>query len=82
MRPVLLALLAAGTIAAVAAGPDLRGYSDAAARAQREWETKFRAIPDPQRMRSGMQRLSARPHHLGSPYGKENAEWLAGITRH
>jgi len=24
-----------------------------------------------------MQRLSARPHHVGSPYDKENAEWLA-----
>jgi N-acetylated-alpha-linked acidic dipeptidase len=23
-----------------------------------------------------MQRLSARPHHVGSPYGKDNAEWL------
>jgi len=81
MRPVLLVLLAATTIAALAAGPDLRGYSDAAARVQREWETKFRAIPDPQRLRSGMQRLSARPHHLGSPYGKDNAEWLAAQFR-
>jgi len=24
-----------------------------------------------------MQRLSARPHHVGSPYDKDNAEWLA-----
>ena len=23
-----------------------------------------------------MQRLSARPHHVGSPYDKDNAEWL------
>ena len=28
-------------------------------------------------MRSAMQRLAARPHHVGSPYGKENAEWIA-----
>ena len=56
--------------------PPLRGYSVAAAKAQREWESKFRAIPEPGRMREAMRRLSARPHHLGSPYGKDNAEWL------
>src|SRR5260370_10493412 len=28
-------------------------------------------------MRSYMQRLSARPHHVGSPYDKDNAEWIA-----
>ena len=77
MRPLFLALLAAGTTAAIAASPDLRGYSDAAARTQREWETKFRAIPEAARLRSAMQRLSARPHHVGSAYGKDNAEWLA-----
>jgi N-acetylated-alpha-linked acidic dipeptidase len=39
-------------------------------------EAKFRAIPDPGRMRENLKRLSARPHHVGSPYDKENAEWL------
>ena len=41
-----------------------------------EWEEKFRAIPSPDSLRAYMQRLSARPHHLGSPYGKNNAEWM------
>ncbi|HEY8176812.1 MAG TPA: transferrin receptor-like dimerization domain-containing protein [Gemmatimonadaceae bacterium] len=77
MRLTYLALIAAGGTAAVIASPDLRGYSDASARVEREWEMKFRAIPDAQRLRSAMQRLSARPHHVGSPYGRENAEWLA-----
>ncbi len=54
----------------------LRGYSPASAKVQREWEQKFRAIPDPVRLRESMRRLSLRPHHLGSPYGKENAEWM------
>ncbi len=27
-------------------------------------------------IRSYMQRLSARPHHVGSPYAKDNAEWM------
>ena len=56
--------------------PPMRGFTTAAAKSQREWEAKFRALPEPARMREAMRRLSARPHHLGSPYGKDNAEWL------
>src|SRR5271169_5375264 len=41
------------------------------------WEEKFRAIPSQQNLREYMQRLSARPHHVGSPYDKDNAEWIA-----
>jgi len=55
---------------------EIRGFTVASAKVEREWETKFRAIPEPARMRESMRRLSARPHHVGSPYGKINAEWL------
>jgi len=41
-----------------------------------DWESKFRSVPSPENMREYMRRLSARPHHLGSPYDKENAEWI------
>jgi N-acetylated-alpha-linked acidic dipeptidase len=40
------------------------------------WEEEFRALPDPARLRQYMKQLSARPHHVGSPYDKENAEWI------
>ena len=56
-------------------GP-LRGFSTEAARVQRDWETKFRAIPEPANMRAYMERLAKRPHHVGSAYDKDNAEWL------
>jgi N-acetylated-alpha-linked acidic dipeptidase len=39
-------------------------------------EQKFRDVPNPQNLRDYMQRLSARPHHVGSPYDKDNAEWI------
>jgi N-acetylated-alpha-linked acidic dipeptidase len=55
----------------------LAGYSAESSRQERRWEEKFRAIPSPENLRASMQRLSARPHHIGSPYGKENAEWIA-----
>jgi N-acetylated-alpha-linked acidic dipeptidase len=40
------------------------------------WEARFRALPDPANIKEYMRRMSARPHHLGSPYDKDNAEWL------
>jgi N-acetylated-alpha-linked acidic dipeptidase len=54
----------------------LFGYSAESSRAERQWEEKFRAIPNPENLRSYMQHLSARPHNVGSPYDKENAEWI------
>jgi N-acetylated-alpha-linked acidic dipeptidase len=56
--------------------PALVGYSPRASQSEREWEAKFRAIPDPANLREYMKRLSARPHHVGSPYDKDNAEWI------
>ena len=52
------------------------GYSAHSSQDERNWEGKFRAIPDPATVRENMRRLSARPHHVGSPYDKENAEWI------
>jgi len=40
------------------------------------WDVQFRDIPDPARVRAYVERLSARPHHVGSPYDRDNAEWL------
>ena len=40
------------------------------------WDARFRAIPDAANIGEYMKRLSARPHHVGSPYDKENAEWI------
>jgi len=54
----------------------LYGYSAESSRSERQWEEKLRAIPSPENLRAYMQRLSAHPHHVGSPYDKDNAEWL------
>jgi N-acetylated-alpha-linked acidic dipeptidase len=45
------------------------------------WDTRFRALPDTARLKASMRRMSARPHHVGSPYGKEVAEWIASEFR-
>ncbi len=54
----------------------ITGYSDESARSEREWEAKFQALPSNHNMRDYDQHLSARPHHVGSPYDKENADWI------
>ncbi|MCU1304083.1 MAG: Glutamate carboxypeptidase [Candidatus Sulfotelmatobacter sp.] len=58
------------------ADPSLFGFSSQHAQTEREWESKFRALPNAQKQRDYMQLLSARPHHVGSPYDKQNAEWI------
>ena len=54
----------------------LYGFTSAGSKTERDWENKFRAIPDPKILKDSMQKLSARPHHVGSPYDKQNAEWI------
>ncbi len=79
----LASLLSAGLSLApfgnhvVADEQPLFGYSAASSRTERQWEEKLRAIPSPENLRAYMQRLSAQPHHVGSAYDKNNAEWIA-----
>ena len=74
--PLLFLTLALS--AATAEEPaSLQGFSRNATQVEREWEGKFRSIPSPDNLREYMKRLAARPHHVGSPYDKENAEWTS-----
>ena len=54
----------------------IRGFSEAATATELSWEEKMRAIPKPELLREYMKRLSAEPHHVGSAYDKQNAEWI------
>src|SRR4051812_914454 len=62
-------LLAIGVFSMFVAAP--RAQPAAAA-----WDAKFRELPRASNIRASMERMSARPHHVGSPYDKDNAEWL------
>src|SRR5207249_6889209 len=75
----VLVLMAGLLLAATPASPPgdtLRGFTLESSKAERDWETKFRAVPIPESLREYMRRLSARPHHVGSPYDRDNAEWI------
>src|SRR5579875_3190284 len=73
---VLLLSAAAYAVEPSNTAAPLRGYTAEHSSAEVDWETKFRAMPDQARLRENMRRLTARPHHVGSPYDKDNAEWL------
>ncbi|MGA7522264.1 MAG: transferrin receptor-like dimerization domain-containing protein [Acidobacteriaceae bacterium] len=74
--PIAAICLFAVTTYAADMGHSLRGYTPQDSATEISWEQKFRAIPEPDRIKENMRRLSARPHHVGSPYDKNNAEWL------
>jgi N-acetylated-alpha-linked acidic dipeptidase len=81
MRALLPSLLvSAATLAFTPSAVDTppRGFFPQSVRAEQDLETRFRAMPDPARMREAMRRLSARPHHVGSAYDRENAQWILG----
>ena len=40
------------------------------------WDEQFRELTKADNIRANMQRLAARPHHVGSPYSKDNADWM------
>ena len=67
--------------APAAGGGPLLGFSDVRAAEQRALEARFDSYLNADNLREWMKRLSARPHHVGSPYGKENAEFMVGLFR-
>ncbi len=78
--PFLLAAVGAAAVVS-AEPPALQGFSPAGSRAERQWEDAFRALPSAARVKKNAERLSARPHHVGSPYDKDNAEWILARFR-
>jgi N-acetylated-alpha-linked acidic dipeptidase len=62
--------------AKISAPVQLSGYTVQSSSPEREWEKKFQDGIVRDNLRENMRRMSARPHHVGSPYDKDNAEWI------
>jgi N-acetylated-alpha-linked acidic dipeptidase len=75
MRPLLAVAAALPLVALTAPAPGQPSPPG------REWEGRFLAVPSPDNVREAIRRLSARPHHVGSAYGRENAEWILARFR-
>ena len=64
-----------------AAEEPLFGFFGPRAAAQRAREVRFDSLLKASDLDQWLRRLAARPHSLGSAYGKQNAEFLAGLFR-
>ena len=59
----------------------LLGFGRESALHQRALEMQFDSLLNAGNLRAWMKRLTAKPHHLGSAYDKENAEFIAAQFR-
>lgn len=62
-------------------GPTLSGFAPARRAAHLDLERRFDAELKADNLRAWMRQIAARPHHLGSPYDKANADFIAGLFR-
>ena len=77
LLPSLLLVLIVSALQPRVSGqaPALRGFPADSVAAQRALEEKFRAVPDPARMREHMRVMTAEPHVAGRPSSKKVAEY-------
>ncbi len=84
MRRTAIALavfLATTVFAQSPADPPMLGFSSASAAKERALEAQFDSSLKRDDLRDWMKRLSARPHHLGSAYDHDNAEFIAALFK-
>lgn len=74
-------LLAPNLRGAAPAEDSLLGFYEPQVAEQKALEARFDQTLNAANLKEWMQHISARPHHVGSPYGKENAEYIAGLFR-
>jgi N-acetylated-alpha-linked acidic dipeptidase len=81
IRIMFAVFLCAAVSAQATNGPALMGFTAEGSQAERAAEAKFDSFLKADDLREWMRRLSARPHHLGSAYQHENAEFIASLLR-
>ncbi|WP_231590675.1 M28 family metallopeptidase [Hymenobacter terrenus] len=59
----------------------LLGFDAGAAATEYQLEAQFDAQLKADNLRQWMKRLAAHPHHVGSPYDKDNAEFMASLFK-
>ena len=74
----LTVLLALGQLCS---SQPLMGFSGNRSEEERSLESKFDSYLNRDDLRAWMKRLSAHPHHVGSPYDKANADFIASLFK-
>lgn len=80
-KTVLLFLLCTVSIFTWSQSKSISGFTGESASTQTATEEKFDSYLKADNLDQWMKRLSARPHHLGSDYGKQNAEFMRDLFR-
>jgi N-acetylated-alpha-linked acidic dipeptidase len=69
------------TLSTYAADAPILGFSAANAAKERAVESQLDSKMNAQELRGWTDRLAAHPHHLGSAYGKQNADFIASLFK-
>ncbi|MCC6586911.1 MAG: M28 family metallopeptidase [Bryobacterales bacterium] len=75
------ALILLTVVPSLWAQADIRGFAPAEVAGQQSLEQRMKAIPDPVRAKTYMERMAAEPHHAGSPASKAVADYGAGLFK-
>ncbi len=81
MRMILLVLSGTLLLQNASAQATISGFPGDASANQQKTEEKFDALLKPSNLDEWMKHLAARPHHLGSPYGKHDAEYIRDLFK-
>lgn len=81
MRTTILFIFIAFSFQSYAQTPTLSGFTKETSEAHFKAEEKFDNHLKAANLNQWMKRLSARPHHLGSEYGRQNAEFIRDLFR-
>jgi N-acetylated-alpha-linked acidic dipeptidase len=77
----LVTILACSVVAQTMPNKNFMGFSTDNTENQKALEENFDSILKAENLRDWMKKLSARPHHVGSPYGKQNAEFMLSLFK-
>ncbi len=84
LRPLAALFLLCALLTAQAAplqDAPLTGFGPESSARQRKLEARFDALLRKENLREWLKRMSARPHHVGSAFDKENVDFMAGLFR-
>ena len=74
--------LIVGLVPGSAEGPvPLTGFDSAGAAMQQQLEKQFMDVVRRDDLKGWLERLAAKPHYVGSPYDKENADFIAELFK-
>jgi len=82
LRLFLVIICAVSVVAQTLPGQrNFLGFSAESTDKQKALEARFDSVLKRENLRDWLKQLSARPHHVGSPYGKQNAEFMLSLFK-